>query len=377
MAHTREERAWPEQLAAQMQLVANVFANALERKRADAELREALETVSRLQEKLAAENVELREELGAHHVGDLVVESPPMKEVVALAQKVAKTDATALILGETGTGKERLARLIHDASTRQHRRLVVVNCAALPSTLVESELFGHEKGAFTGAVSRQIGRFELAHGSTLFLDEIGELPLEAQAKLLRVLQEGTLERVGSTESRTVDVRFIAATNRDLAEEVRAGRFRQDLYFRLNVFPIHVPPLRERREDIPPLVAAFISELGEKMGKRIKGVNRTSIEALQRHQWPGNVRQLRNTIERAMILAPGPTLVVPDPGGAVVSHLPGLKLADVEREHILAVLARTRWRVRGQSGAAELLGLKPSTLESRMAKLGIRRPGKDP
>ncbi len=253
--------------------------------------------------------------------------------------------------------------------------MVCVNCGAIPSALLESELFGRERGAYTGAVSRQVGRFELADGSTIFLDEIGELPLEAQVKLLRVVEERVVERLGSTDSRRVDVRIIAATNRSLEEAVVAGTFREDLYYRLNVFPITVPPLRDRVEDIPTLVWAFIEEFSKTFGKPVTSVARESMEALQRHSWPGNVRELRNAVEHAMIIATGPRLVIPAPGVRAADRQKSLKLEDVEAAHILGVLERTNWRVRGPQGAADLLGLKPTTLEGRMARLGLRRPVK--
>ncbi|NIA15876.1 MAG: AAA domain-containing protein, partial [Nitrospiraceae bacterium] len=275
----------------------------------------------------------------------------------------------------TGTGKELLARAIHNMSGRRDRPLVVVNCAAMPSALIEGELFGREKGAYTGAITRQVGRFEVANGSTVFLDEVGELPVETQVKLLRVLQEGQFERLGSTKTTTVDVRVIAATNRNLEKAVEEGSFREDLYYRLNVFPITIPPLRERGADIPPLAWAFISEFAEKMGKRIESVSRRSMEALQGYPWPGNVRELRNVIERAMIRATGATLHVPAPSRKPGAAAKGMTLEEVEREHVVGVLERTGWRVSGKNGAAEILGLKPTTLESRLAKLGIQRPGR--
>src|SRR5262249_25572119 len=276
--------------------------------------------------------------------------------------------------GETGVGKELIVRRIHQLSPRGRRALVKMNCAALPSSLVESELFGREKGAYTGALTRQSGRFEVAHKSTIFLDEIGELPLELQAKLLRVLQDGEFERLGSTTSMKVDVRVIAATNRDLAAEVRTGRFREDLFYRLNVFPIRVPPLREHPEDIPLLIWAFVREFGTTMGKRIESIPRKALEALAAPPWPGNVRELRTAVERAMILSTGPVLRIEVPAGDT-SPSPAHaseRLPDVERAHIAAVLRRVGWRIRGPRGAAQILGLKPTTLEARMARLGIRR-----
>jgi transcriptional regulator with GAF, ATPase, and Fis domain len=253
--------------------------------------------------------------------------------------------------------------------------MVRVNCPAIPSALIESELFGREKGAYTGALSRQAGRFEFADKSTIFLDEIGDLPLEMQIKLLRVLQERQIERLGSPNPIAVDVRIVAATNRDLEKAVAQGTFREDLYYRLNVFPIRVPPLRERPDDVPALVWSFVDEFSKAYGKRIESVCKDSMLALQRYPWPGNVRELRNIVERAVIVTPGPRLSIepPKPAAAIASAHSSLALADIERDHIVAVLERVKWRVRGASGAAELLGLKPSTLESRMAKLKIRRP----
>jgi len=292
--------------------------------------------------------------------------------VLLQAKQVAPTDSTVLILGETGTGKELLAREIHDLSPRKDRPMIKLNCAALPATLIEAELFGREKGAYTGAVSRQIGRFEAANGSTIFLDEIGELPLELQAKLLRVLQEGQIERLGSNIPVKVDVRVIAATNRDLAQSVKEGRFRQDLFYRLNVFPIMLPPLRQRKEDVPLLVWSIVREFGKSFGKNIESISRKNMDALELYPWPGNIRELRNVIERAMILNNGPTLVVDLPNSQSQAAPPSLSLQSVERAHILAVLERTGWRVRGKNGAAELLELNPSTLCSRMRKLAIKR-----
>jgi transcriptional regulator with GAF, ATPase, and Fis domain len=277
-----------------------------------------------------------------------------------------------LVLGETGTGKERLAQCIHRLSPRHHQVMVKVNCAALPAGLIESELFGREKGAYTGAMARQVGRFEIAHGSTLFLDEIGELPLELQSKLLRVLESGEFERLGSPRTIKVDVRIIAATNRDPTDDVRKGRFREDLYYRLNVFPIRIPPLRERKEDIPPLVWAILGELNTRMGKRITQVSRKTMEVLQRQAWPGNVRELRNVLEHAVIVTAGETLAPPtfDDARPAVA---GQTLAASERDHILGVLERTGWRIKGAQGAAEVLGLKRGTLYGRMRKLGIPFP----
>jgi transcriptional regulator with GAF, ATPase, and Fis domain len=284
-----------------------------------------------------------------------------------------------LLLGVTGTGKERFAAFIHYASARGGRPMIRVNCSAIPSGLIESELFGREKGAYTGAMSKQIGRFELAHGSTLFLDEIGELPLDVQVKLLRVLEERTIERLGSPRPIPVDVRIIAATNRNLERAVREGHFRADLFYRLNVFPIVVPSLRDRREDIPALVAALMDEIGGAMGKRFDRIARVSLEGLQRSDWPGNVRELRNVLERAMILCPGPVLHVDPPDtlatmpGSRTDMAPTDALEDVERRHILRVLAESSWRIKGVGSASSRLRMNPSTLRSRMKKLDIVCP----
>ena len=337
-------------------------------------LRNALEEVRRLQAQLQQENLYLQQEVKASQGhGRIVGQSPAILRVLAQVEQVAPTSSSVLLLGETGTGKELLATAIHELSLRRDRAMVRVNCAAIPAALIESELFGREKGAYTGALARQIGRFEMANGSTIFLDEISELPPESQAKLLRALQEREVERLGNPKPVRVDVRVIAATNRDLARAVAEGRFREDLYYRLNVFPITAPPLRERREDIPLLVWAFVEEFSKAMGKPIQAVAKASLRSLQQYHWPGNVRELRNAVERAMILASGPTLRIDLPGVVSTPVSRGLAtLAEVEREHIQRVLESTHWRVRGVGGAAEILGLPPTTLESRMAKLGLYR-----
>ena len=344
-----------------------------QRKRAELELSEAYRQIESLKNQLQAENVYLREELSAAtgH-GEIVGTSETIGRVVAQARQVAPTDSSVLILGDTGTGKELLAHFIHQTSRRSGKPFVIANLAAMPATLIEGELFGREKGAYTGALTRQAGRFEVADGGTIFLDEIGEMPMDTQTKLLRVLQSGEFERLGSSRTTRASVRVIAATNRDLAAAIRSGAFRQDLYYRLNVFPITVPPLRERREDIPLLAQAFAREFGERMGKPVERIRRRSLDALQAYSWPGNVRELRNVIERSMILTEGPELrvVIPEstgPGGG----LP-LRLQDMDKQHILHVLEKTGWRIRGPGGAAEVLGLKPTTLHSRMRKLGIQR-----
>jgi PAS domain S-box-containing protein len=342
-----------------------------DRKLMEEQLRDRFNEIERLKEQLEKENVYLREEvkLLCEH-GDIVGESEAMRQVLVSAEQVAPTSSTVLILGETGTGKELFARAIHNMSKRGERPLVTVNCASLPPTLIESELFGREKGAFTGAMTRMSGRFEIADGSSLFLDEIGEFPIELQGKLLRILETGTFERLGSTKTIQVNVRLIAATNRDLIEAVKEGKFRKDLYYRLNVFPIVIPPLRERTEDIPALVWAFIRQYEKELGKRIEGFPQKSMESLIRYPWPGNVRELKNVIERAMITSKkdfdvmAPALSLP---GESAGHI----LKDIERRHILSVLKSTGWRIAGKGGAAEKLGLKRTTLISKMEVLGIR------
>jgi formate hydrogenlyase transcriptional activator len=370
----REERDWPEPIVKRLLLVSELFANALARKRAEEQLRERLREIEELKQRLEGENIYLQEEvqlLGEH--SEIVGQSLAMKKVLAQVEQVARTDSTVLIQGETGTGKELLARAIHGMSGRKARLLVTVNCASLPPTLIESELFGRERGAYTGALTKMIGRFEIADGATLFLDEIGEIPLELQSKLLRVLEEGNFERLGSTKTLHVDVRIITATNRDIAQEVQEGKFRKDLFYRLNVFPIVIPPLRERPEDIPLLVWAFVKEFQKKMGKKIENISKKSMEALQSYSWPGNVRELRNVIEHAMIVSSDRTLVVHAPK-LPSSETPDVRsLEDMERRHIVSALERNGWRVGGKGGAAEVLGLKRSTLYSRMKKLGINRP----
>ena len=332
-----------------------------ESKRVEEELRQ-------LKERLQAESHYLQEEIKVYGQYDEIVgQSEALKKVLQEVEQVAGTDAVALITGETGTGKELVARAIHNLSRRKDQLMVKVDCAALPATLVESELFGREKGAYTGALTRQIGRFEMADGSTLFLDEIGELPLELQAKLLRVLQDGEFERLGSPKTIRVDVRVIAATHRDLGEKIKNGTFREDLYYRLNVFPIHVPPLRERPEDIPLLVWAFVREFDKKMGKKTALIPRKTIDTLQRHSWPGNIRELRNVIEHAVIISNGERLNLQMPK---TFKVPSGTLKEAEYRHIVSVLEQTKWRIRGPYGAAQLLGMKPSTLYTTMSRLGI-------
>jgi formate hydrogenlyase transcriptional activator len=334
---------WPQEVIARLQMIGEVFANALLHRRSDEALRAALAENEKLRVRLQRENLYLREQVVLeHHHGRIIGQSDALKRVLSEAERVAATDTPVLLLGETGTGKELLAETIHELSARKDRPMVIVNCASLPATLIESELFGREAGAYTGAASAQVGRFVVADGSTLFLDEIGEFPV------------------------------VAATNRDLEQAVRDGRFRPDLYHRLNVFPIQVPPLRERRDDIPLLAWAFVEAIGRRMGKSIRSIPRTTMEQLQRYRWPGNVRELSNVIERAMILTTGDTLHVELPSVTQGATAPRLTLKESERAHILRVLQETGWRIRGTHGAAEILGLKATTLEARMAKLGIKR-----
>ena len=348
-----------------------------ERKKAEESLREALKKIKQLKDQLHEENIYLKEEINQiHSHKDIVGNSEAIRTVLKQIEQVAPTDSTVLIQGETGTGKELLAHAIHNLSARKGRLMIKVNCAALPPTLIESELFGREKGAFTGSLSKQIGRFELADASTIFLDEIDTLPLELQAKLLRVLESGEFERLGSPRTVKVDVRIISATNRDLARFVSEGGFREDLYYRLNVFQITVPPLRERREDILPLVWSFVQEFSKRMGKRIESIPQKGVEALQAYPWPGNVRELRNVTERAMIITTGPVLHLDVPKIAQSGADQSGTLEEVEKRHIIEALNTTGWRVSGKDGAAEILGINPKTLESMMKKLGIQRNKKN-
>ena len=377
-ATTGQEREWTEPEIGRLHLVSRVFASAIARQRADKALVAAMAQVQSLSERLRDENSYLRSELDrAPGPCPVVGQSPAIVSALDLVAQVAPTDSSVLLLGETGTGKELFAAQVHELSARHQRLMVRVNCAAIPDTLLESELFGREKGAYTGALTRQTGRFELADRSTIFLDEIGDLPLSVQVKLLRVLEDRQVERLGGSRSVRVDVRIVAATHRNLEEMVAAGTFREDLYYRLNVFPIRVPPLRERRDDIPLLVWRFVDEFSRRFGKTLPGIEQDSMAELRRHPWPGNVRELRNVVERAVIVAkPGERLVIPVAPVAFATAQPrSSKLIDVEVAHLRSVLESCAWRVRGAGGASELLGLKPSTLETRMAKLGIRRPDK--
>jgi len=337
-------------------------------------LKSAFSVITKLKNQLQQENIYLQKEIEINrHYGEIYGRSNGIKEVLRRVDQVAQTDTSVLLLGETGTGKELIAEAIHRHSLRKNRIMVKVNCAALPPSIIESELFGREKGAYTGALTKGIGRFELADESTLFLDEIGELPLELQSKLLRIIEEGEFERLGSSKTIRVNVRIITATNQDLSKAVEIGNFREDLYYRLNVFPISIPPLRDRSVDIPQLVWAFVNEFNKSMGKRVESISKKSMDELQRYSWPGNIRELRNVIERAMIICEGKILKVDLPGIPDSILHKSQKLIDVERNHILKILRKTEGRVYGKNGAAEILGLKPTTLYSRMNRLGIKRP----
>jgi PAS domain S-box-containing protein len=355
-----------------------------ERKKAEKQLRDALTEVEALRNQLEADCTYLGEEIKLmHDYGNIIGESEVFKYVLFSLEQIAPTDTTVLIHGESGTGKELIARALHSRSSRKERPLIKVDCAGLPANLIESELFGHEKGAFTGAVERRIGRFELADGATIFLDEIGELPLVLQQKLLRVLQDGEFERLGSSQVRNTDVRVIAATNRNLKNDVSKGRFRDDLWYRLNVFPLSIPPLRERAEDIPLLVNWTIQRLQRRLGKHIKTVPSSVMDDLKAYPWPGNVRELENVIERAVIVTPGNMLQLAAPLESPTStsgnppDAPVKTLSELEKDYILQVLRKTNWNISGKGGAAELLGLNSSTLRGRMRKHDIRRPSFKP
>lgn len=360
-----------------VRLLMGASVDVTERKQMEAELRENLEEIGRLKLQLEKENLYLREEIKAGFGFEKMVgKSDALNYVFFKVKQVAPTDATVLILGETGTGKGMVAHAIHEMSSRRDRPMITVNCAALPANLIESELFGREKGAFTGAYAKQVGRFELANGGTLFLDEIGEMPLELQTKLLQVLQDGKFERLGSPQTIKTDVRVIAATSRDLKEDVANRRFRDDLFYRLNVFPISIPPLRMRRDDIPLLVRHFVDKHARKMGRRFESIPKSVMKALQGQPWPGNVRELEHTIERAVITSPGPVLLLadwPETETYEAREYPPTGLEAMEREHILKVLGECGWKIDGRGGAAFLLGLHPSTLRFRLKKLGIKRP----
>jgi DNA-binding NtrC family response regulator len=349
-----------------------------ERKRAEASLEGALAEINLLKNRLQAENIYLLQEIDQkYNFGEIIGQSNAISQVFLRVEQVAALNATVLLQGETGTGKGVIARAIHSRSARKNRPMITVSCTTLPANLIESELFGREKGAFTGADTRQTGRFEVADGSTIFLDEIGEMPMELQSKLLRVVQDGEFERLGSSRTTKTDVRIIAATNRNLEEEIHAGRFREDLFYRLNVFPITMPPLRQRKEDIPLLVNHFVAKFNKKIGKRIETVSKETLDTLQGYHWPGNVRELESVIERAVIISRGTALQVLDRFDTFsTSGKPGVQdikpLAELEHDHILRALRKTGWQIEGKNGAAALLGLNPSTLRFRMQKHDIIR-----
>jgi formate hydrogenlyase transcriptional activator len=372
-----KQTTWPEELAPRLRVLAHVLSASLLRLKTEQKLQRTLNELEHAKTNLERESVYRRPEVGSHRGHKIVYQSRVVEAMLEQARQVANTHATVLLTGETGTGKEMLASAIHEMSLRNKRPMVRVNCGAIPAALVESEMFGREKGAYTGALSRQIGRFELAHGSTIFLDEITDIPMEVQVKLLRVLQEKEIERLGNPKPIHVDVRVIAATNQSLEKAVDEGKFRQDLFYRLNVFPIDVPPLRERREDIPMLVCAFVDELCDEFGKKVESISQKSMEALTRYSWPGNVRELRNTIERAMIVSNSPNLIISVPNNNSNHYdYRTMTLKETEIRHIRQVLENVGWKIRGKGGAAEILGMKPTTLETRMAKLEIVRPRKN-
>ncbi len=372
---TTASREWPAGLIDQLRTAGAIVGQALAQKASHLAMQSALDDLQQLRDRASRDGDESRPSVTALRSSKLIVsESPAIRQALAQVEQVANSNATVLLLGETGVGKEVFANTIHRLSTRHARPMVSVSCGAIPSALIESELFGRERGAYTGALTRQIGRFEAANQSTLFLDEIGELSPDVQIKLLRVLQERVIERLGNTQTIRVDVRIIAATNKNLEKAVEDKAFREDLFYRLNVFPITVPPLRERIEDIPGLVWDFIDEFSKSMGKKIESISEDSMRQLRLYPWPGNVRELRNVIERAVIVSTGPRLAVPMPQrGAARPALAPLDLRTLETDHIRTTLEATHWRIRGRGGAAERLGLKPTTLEGRMAKLGLVRP----
>lgn len=336
------------------------------------------EEFEKLKDQLLRENVSLKEEIKSeNNFEEIIGADKSLKEVLSKVKMVADTDATVLIRGETGTGKELISRSIHNSSKRSERSLIKVNCPAIPSGLIESELFGHEKGSFTGALTKILGKFELADGGTIFLDELGDLPLDAQAKLLRVLQEKEFERVGGNETHKVDVRVIAATNRNLEDAVKEGKFRADLYYRLNVFPIELPALRERTEDIAALGYYFLNKYSKKLGKEINSIGEDTIKKLKDYSWPGNIRELENIIERAVILSTGDELevrqnLINPPNQLNLKDSSSARMEDIERGHILNVLNQTEWKIHGKKGAAQVLDVNPSTLRSMMVKLGIKK-----
>ena len=376
--HVRFERTWTPEFVRPLSRVAEVLLNVLLKKRSEEELQRAYVEIQQLKNQIESERNYLQDEIKLeHNYENIIGQSEALQYALLKVEQVAPADTTALILGETGTGKELLARAIHEKSRRSKRPMIKANCASLSSSLIESELFGHEKGAFTGAHSQRKGRFELADGTTLFLDEIGELPLESQSKLLRVLQEGEFERMGSSRTIKVDVRIIVATNRDLAEEVAAGRFRKDLWYRLNVFPITAPPLRQRIEDVPLLVDWLLEKFCKKIGKQIHSISASTMKSLEEYSWPGNIRELENVIERAVISSPGNVLSLAEKLEAdqtdKLSKNQTIPISEIEHGYIVRALEETKWQIEGENGAAIILGLTPSSLRRRMLKHGIKRP----
>ena len=376
---THNFRVWPQNLIPRLRLFGEVFQNAIIRKQAEESLNNALSEIKELKEQAESDYFYLNEEINyEQNLDNMIGQSHALSKIFIKAQKVAPTNATVLILGETGTGKGVMARAIHNASLCKDRPLVQVNCAALASTLIESELFGYEKGAFTGANTRRIGRFEVANGTSLFLDEIGDLPIDLQVKLLRVLQDGEFERVGGSTTIKTNVRIIAATNKDLEKEIKAGRFRSDLWYRLNLFPLYIPPLRERVDDIPLLVNYFVNKYSKLLGREFQSITQKTIRALQDYRWPGNIRELENIIERAIITSPEGRFIVEIPGRSadeqIFSDLDDT-LDEIDRKYITKMLEKSDWTVEGSSGAAKRLGLAPSTLRYQLKRLGIKRPGK--
>lgn len=367
----RKYQKWTDPFFNHLRLLAQVFANALERKQTDIKLKGAFDKIQDLSDRLKAENKYLRETINTQdQYEDVLGKSPTFQHVLGRIEQVAKTTSTVLFVGETGTGKTHLSQLVHRLSLRKNKTMVKVNCATLPANLLESELFGHEKGAFTGAIHKKIGRFEIADESTLFLDEIGELPLDLQSKLLKVLDDGEFERLGSIKSQKVNVRIVAATNRDLSQMMKERKFRPDLFYRLNVYPISIPPLRERLEDIPEMVWAFVREFCKTMGRNIKSIQQKDVEAIVRYPWPGNIRELKNVIENAMISSRGEVLRLFPPELTSLEKSDDHTFVHVQHNHIVSVLKKTYWRIKGPGGAAEILDLKPSTLYSKMKKLDI-------
>ncbi len=373
-----QEKQITKELVNRFRLVGEIFANALIRKKNEAKLNRAFIEIQNLKDQLAGECTYLREEINLNNnFRHIIGRSQPINQVLQQIEQVAKTDATVLIYGETGTGKELIARSLHDVSLRNDRPLIKVDCTSLHANLIENELFGHEKSAFTGAIEKKIGRLELADKGTVFLDEISELPLELQSKLLRAIQDNEFERLGGNQTMKVNVRFIVATNKDLEKEVKKGSFREDLWYRLNVFPIYIPPLRERKDDIPLLAEWIIRQSNKKLRKSISKISNFTLDILQEYSWPGNIRELENVITRAVITSPSDTLQPESFQELRNTHLtsndPSKTMAEMEYEHILKTLIKTKWKIQGPGGAACLLAMKPATLRDRMKKRGIKRP----